>query len=196
MSSSTGGVRDSIPQRAAGSGTADSRMSTSGTQHSSSGPYPSQSVLETPHPTPRFHNFTDRVRRTSLYVEMRWGVTGSSLSEGTRHHWPEERCIKIWVNAVISRELQTERYLINLPQDFKRPHKLRAQLLAVQVPGGEPDPVTWRENRPLTAVAVGLFHVRTHSPLETSVHSFPGLLSVSKPLIHRRVLGLVRMPRC
>ena len=93
----------------------------------------------------------------------------SSLSEETRHHWPEERNMKSQVNAVISRELQMVCYLINPPQDFKRPHKPQAQLPAGQmerqVPGEEPDPVAWRENRRLTVVSVSLLLVLTHSPL-------------------------------
>lgn len=78
--------------------------------------------------------------------------------------------MKSQINVVISRELQTVRYLINPPQDFKQPHKPQAQLPAGQVerlvPGGEPDQVAWIENGCLTAVAVGLFLVPTHGPLE------------------------------
>ena len=87
-----------------------------------------------------------------------------------------------------------------IPQDFKQPHRLsflpQAGQEEGQVPGREADPVAWRKDRRLTAVAVGLILFPTYGPLETSVRRFTGLLSVLKPLVHSRGLGLARMPRC
>ena len=65
------------------------------------------------------------------------------------------------------------RYIINPPQDFKWTHKLRAQLPAGQAegkfPGGEPDPVAWRETGASLRMVVRLFLVPTHGHLEMSV---------------------------